>query len=158
MAPDPASPGDAALDPARLGRLRALVRTLQAANATGVGPSLAEVVRLARELHDQHGLTVDFAATPELGQPLVVVRLPSVAPPAPGDRLAGLTRRERQIADLVAAGLSNKEIAGRLCLTVGTVKHYVHQILDKTGLPGRVAIATAAQATARTPGPPPILG
>jgi DNA-binding NarL/FixJ family response regulator len=155
------APEPATLGAAQLGQLRAIVRTLQAANAAGGGPALGDVLRLASALHDQHGITVDFAATPDLGQPLVVVRLPvEPSPAAPSDRLGGLTPREREIAALVAAGLSNKQIAARLHLTLGTVKHYVHQILDKTGLPGRVAIAiaTAAQATTPTAEPPPILG
>jgi DNA-binding NarL/FixJ family response regulator len=158
---DGPAPDGAALGAAQLGQLRAIVRTLQAANAAGSGPSLGDVLRLASALHDQHGITVDFAATPDLGQPLVVVRLPAESSPtAPSDRLDRLTPREREIAALVAAGLSNKQIAARLHLTLGTVKHYVHQILDKTGLPGRVAIAiaTAAQATTSTAGPPPTLG
>ena len=54
-----------------------------------------------------------------------------------------LTRREREVAVLIADGLSNKQIARRLRITLGTVKHYVHQILEKTGLRGRVAIAQA---------------
>jgi DNA-binding NarL/FixJ family response regulator len=124
------------VDGVALVHLRAMVRHLQAANTEGT--SLEEVVRLAREVELQAGVTVDFEATPELGQPLVVVRVPS-------DRswLHGLTTRETEVAALVADGLSNKEIARRLHLTLGTVKHYVHQILDKTGLQSRVAIATS---------------
>jgi len=99
---------------------------------------MLEVVRLAREVQASTGITVDFEATPELGQPLLVVRVPAAA-----RELQGLTPREREVACLIADGLSNKEIALRLRITVGTVKHYVHQILDKTGLPGRVAIATS---------------
>jgi DNA-binding NarL/FixJ family response regulator len=134
------------------------VRSLQASNAGGAGASLAEVVRLARELRLRSGVTVDFEATSALGQPLVVVRVPGSATPIAAASLASLTPREREIAQLVAAGLSNKEIARQLCLSVGTVKHYVHQILDKTGLRGRVAIATAAQATPSAEPAPPILG
>jgi DNA-binding CsgD family transcriptional regulator len=96
------------------------------------------VVRLARQVWAETGVTVDFAATPELGQPLVVIRVPAVA-----GQLPGLTAREREVAALIADGLSNKEIATRLHLSVGTVKYHVHQILEKTGLPGRVAIATS---------------
>ncbi len=47
---------------------------------------------------------------------------------------ASLTRREEEILRLVAAGLSNKEIAQRLYLQPQTVKNYVHQILQKLGL------------------------
>jgi DNA-binding NarL/FixJ family response regulator len=128
-----------ALDPADLGQLRAVVRKLQASNSDGT--SLAEVVKLARDLELRSGITVDFEATPELGQPLVVVRMPS-GQVVPGASLQALTPREREVAALVADGLSNKQIAGRMRITIGTVKHYVHQILEKTGLNGRVAIAT----------------
>src|SRR5437868_3699544 len=114
-----------------------MVHRLQTANADG-GASLSELVRLARQVELEAGVTVDFSATPDLGQPLVVVRMPAVSP----GPLEGLTPREQQVAALVADGLSNKEIARRLHLSVGTVKHYVHQILEKTELPSRVAIAT----------------
>ncbi len=134
------------IDPTTLGQLRAMVRQLQAANSDGT--SLAEVVKLARDVQLESGITVDFEATPDLGQPLVVVRVPS-EPRPPGASLMALTRREREVAVLIADGLSNKQIARRLRITVGTVKHYVHQILEKTGLPGRVAIATEARSSVR---------
>jgi DNA-binding NarL/FixJ family response regulator len=44
---------------------------------------------------------------------------------------SNLTRRERQIVQLIAEGLSNKEIAQRLFIEVATVKHHVHNILEK---------------------------
>jgi hypothetical protein len=50
-----------------------MVHHLQVSNSNGT--SLTEVVRLARELRLDSGITVDFGATPELGQPLIVVRL-----------------------------------------------------------------------------------
>lgn len=42
-----------------------------------------------------------------------------------------LTRREREIARLIARGLQNKEIARRLCLGNATIKNHVHNILQK---------------------------
>ena len=42
-----------------------------------------------------------------------------------------LTIRERQVVDLISEGLSNKEIATRLCIEVATVKNHVHNILEK---------------------------
>lgn len=134
----------AEMDATTLGQLRAMVRRLQASNLDGT--SLAEVVKLAREVQLESGITVDFEATPELGQPLVVVRMPPLSPAAVSSSLQALTPRERQVAALIAQGLSNKQIAQRLQITLGTVKHYVHQILDKTGLLSRVAIATEAKA------------
>lgn len=99
---------------------------------------MAEVVQLARDVQMSAGITVDFEAVPELGQPLLVVRVTSSS-----RTIEGLTPREQEVAQLIADGLTNKEIAARLHITLGTVKHYVHRILDKTGLQGRVAIATS---------------
>jgi two-component system nitrate/nitrite response regulator NarL len=42
-----------------------------------------------------------------------------------------LTAREHQIVELIADGLTNKEIARRLYIEVSTVKNHVHNILDK---------------------------
>lgn len=44
----------------------------------------------------------------------------------------GLTRREREVANLLRQGLSNKEIAEALCRTEQTVKNHVTHILERT--------------------------
>ncbi len=48
-----------------------------------------------------------------------------------------LTRRESEVLELLGRGLSNKEIGSELCLSVATVKHHVHHILEKLKLPRR---------------------
>ncbi len=53
-----------------------------------------------------------------------------------------LSRREREVAQLLAGGLSNREIAGRLYLSERTVDNHVHHILDKLGFDSRVQVAT----------------
>jgi DNA-binding CsgD family transcriptional regulator len=53
-----------------------------------------------------------------------------------------LSRREREVAQLLAQGLSNKVIAGRLYLSERTVDNHVHHILDKLGFDSRVQVAT----------------
>ena len=54
---------------------------------------------------------------------------------------AGLTAREHEVASLVAEGCANRDIATRLFITEATVKDHVHNILRKTGLRSRAAIA-----------------
>lgn len=53
----------------------------------------------------------------------------------------GINDKEKDIMELVAAGLSNKEIAGRLYLGEGTVRNYVSSLLDKLGLRDRTQLA-----------------
>jgi DNA-binding NarL/FixJ family response regulator len=49
----------------------------------------------------------------------------------------GLTRREGEVLELLGRGLSNKEISDDLCVSVATVKHHVHHVLEKLKLPKR---------------------
>ncbi|MDI3310845.1 MAG: response regulator transcription factor, partial [Thermoanaerobacterium sp.] len=51
------------------------------------------------------------------------------------------SKREIEIMELIAKGLSNKEIAKRLYISEGTVKNYITSILNKTGLRHRTQIA-----------------
>jgi DNA-binding CsgD family transcriptional regulator len=53
----------------------------------------------------------------------------------------GLTAREREIAGLMADGLSNREIAKRLVITEGTVEVHVKHILSKLGISSRRQVA-----------------
>ncbi|GAA2811193.1 response regulator [Kribbella solani] len=60
------------------------------------------------------------------------------AAPVSGLSLDALTEREREVLGLIALGLTNTEIAGRLFLSEGTVKTHVHRILSKLELRDRV--------------------
>lgn len=55
-----------------------------------------------------------------------------------------MTRREREIVELIAEGLANKAIAFKLNLSIYTVKSHVHNILEKMALNTRVQIAIHA--------------
>ena len=53
-----------------------------------------------------------------------------------------MTSREREVVELIAEGLSNKQIAAHLNLAVDTVKSHVHNILEKLSLHTRLEIAS----------------
>jgi DNA-binding NarL/FixJ family response regulator len=55
-----------------------------------------------------------------------------------------LTQREQEVVALIAEGLSNKEIAGRLGIATDTVKSHVRNIMDKLALRSRLQIAAYA--------------
>ena len=55
-----------------------------------------------------------------------------------------LTGREQEVAALVARGLSNRQIAGRLFLSVRTVEVHVDRILTKLGFANRTQLAAWA--------------
>ena len=59
----------------------------------------------------------------------------------------GLTRREREVAGLLAEGLSNRDIAAQLVISQRTVETHVDNILGKLGMTsrGQVASWVAAQ-------------
>ncbi len=69
------------------------------------------------------------------------------APPPPQEPAVSsptsesLTRREHEIARLLARGDSNRQIADALFISVGTVNVHVHRILDKLGLYSRQQVA-----------------
>jgi len=86
-------------------------------------------------------LKIDLDASAAIGAPLVTVQR---APAAP-DLFNGLTKRQTEVAALLVAGHSNKAIADRLHISVGTVKDHVHAILQHTGLPSRSAVVAAAR-------------
>ena len=61
-----------------------------------------------------------------------------------GDGPGLLTRRQREVAALVARGLTNREIADRLVVTERTVENHVADIMDRLGSRSRAVIGTWA--------------
>lgn len=62
--------------------------------------------------------------------------------------LTPMTRREREIAQLVCDGLTNKEIAQRLNIATFTVKSHIHNMLGKFALQGRLQLAARVSVVA----------
>lgn len=75
----------------------------------------------------------------------------SVYPVAPPSTMVGrassadLTAREVEIMRALVDGLSNEEIAERLCLSASTVKTHMRHLLEKTGCENRTQLALAAR-------------
>jgi DNA-binding NarL/FixJ family response regulator len=61
------------------------------------------------------------------------------------DAAALLTPRETEIVRMVAEGLRNREIAARTAIAEGTVKIHLHNIYEKLGVDGRVALVVYAR-------------
>jgi len=75
--------------------------------------------------------------------PLVLANgsVPRAAMPSVPLRLEGLTPREREVAELIARGCSNQQIANQLVLTRGTVANHVAHILEKLAVTNRTQVA-----------------
>lgn len=89
---------------------------------------------------------VELISTAKVGTP----RCPAHAIPmlmkavhvlASGSSETRLTAREREIAALLQEGLSNKQIASRLGITISTVKNHLQRIYEKLGVRGRSEVA-----------------
>jgi DNA-binding NarL/FixJ family response regulator len=86
-----------------------------------------------------------LAAEPGLAQARALfARLTKTPPPRPGEGLvvSGLSKRELEIAGLVAEGLTNRQIADRLFLSARTVESHVYSALGKLDFRTRTQLAT----------------
>ena len=68
-------------------------------------------------------------------------RVPAAPSPSTGDTTVTLTKRERQVAELIAEGLTNKAIADQLVISPRTAQGHVEHILTKLGFHTRAQIA-----------------
>src|SRR6266498_2069505 len=141
---------------ATMGRLDDAVRHLRAAidigERTGMPPAVAQATyQLARVLarrtrpadRDEAAALATAAATlaDRLGMRPVQRQAQDLAGSLTGHRPGRLTRREREVAALVAQGLSNRQIAAASHISERTVESHVQHILDKLGFTNRTQIA-----------------
>ena len=100
-----------------------------------LGAAAQQLMDEGRGLTLAEALALGFDETPE--------------EPSPVDSSPELTRRERQVAALVATGLTNREIAATLYLSVRTVEAHVDHILTKLGFRTRTRLAAWVHDEAR---------
>jgi DNA-binding NarL/FixJ family response regulator len=95
-----------------------------------------------------HGLRVvargDALIAPSITRRLIAEFTARARHPDPGPRLRALTDREREVMALVAAGLSNDEIAAHLVLSPATAKTHVSRIMTKTQVRDRAQLVILA--------------
>ncbi len=139
------------------GRWESAARLLGAAEAIGAGVSTrisgitcegvgAEirrhlpVDRYAAVWAEGHAFTFDQAVAAALALAAPVTPEPEeILPPPPS--AASLTRREREVAQLLARGGTDRQIADALFISVGTAGGHVHHILQKLDLQSRHQVA-----------------
>ena len=90
----------------------------------------------------EYGYAVSLSAALAVAKGESQAALPADAPQGtvPGTALRALTRREKEIADLVADGLGNREIAERLYLSKRTVDSHMEHIFGKLGFSSRTQL------------------
>jgi predicted ATPase/DNA-binding CsgD family transcriptional regulator len=127
--------------------------------AAGAMDDLPEVLRFALDRPDaaHPGTPLPGAASPRAAGDGGAG--PEPAPPAtdaaggtralPASAWDVLTAREREVAGLVAQGLTNRDIAGRLVVSKRTVDAHVEHILAKLGFASRVQVAALASVPAQ---------
>jgi len=90
----------------------------------------------------------DALLTPSVTRRLIAEYTRRPPGPAQSDAaLAGLTAREREVLEQIAAGRSNAEIAAAMHLSVATVKTHVSRLLSKLGCRDRAQLVVVAYQT-----------
>jgi two-component system nitrate/nitrite response regulator NarL len=78
---------------------------------------------------------------------VVLQRLAAVTTGQPAAVSNRLTARELEIVDLIDCGLTNREIATRLCIELATVKNHVHNLLEKLQIGSRGEAAAVVRSS-----------
>lgn len=125
---------------------RPLPRAEALSDAGRVNPNRDVAIHLLDEANDifaKAGALRDAARTRQRLRALGARRRQPVRA-ADGDRLAGLTRSERAVVELVARGATNREVAAQLFLSPHTVSTHLRHAFTKAGVRSRVELARLA--------------
>src|SRR4051794_2072341 len=104
---------------------------------SGTEPGLREALRRFESI----GAAAAARLTRRRMRRLGLRGIPTGAHPSTRSDAAGMTRREREVMALVAAGQSNATIAAQLVISPRTVEHHVAAILTKLGIASRTLVA-----------------
>ncbi|GII53761.1 LuxR family transcriptional regulator [Planotetraspora thailandica] len=137
--------GEAGVSTARMGRYAEHHEQCASALQEALGGK-----GFARATHHGGRLSVDQAVAEALGDEPAREEAGEAA-----SDTSPLTARELEIAELIAQGLSNKEIAAALVVAQRTAEGHVEHILAKLGYTSRAQIAAWMTARKSTPAPPP---
>jgi DNA-binding CsgD family transcriptional regulator/tetratricopeptide (TPR) repeat protein len=102
--------------------------------------SLRDALRILTDL----GASATVRLTRQKMRRLGIRSIPAGPRLATREHPAGLTWREREVLELICAGHTNAEIAGKLFISAKTAGHHVSAVLAKLGVPSRHAAATKA--------------
>jgi DNA-binding CsgD family transcriptional regulator len=122
--------------PLEEGRARLALAGVQAATGSPLAPATA---RAARDAFERLGARRDADRAAAL-----LRDMGASGRSAPRGERDALTAREREVLGLIAAGLSNAQIAERLVISPKTAEHHVGRILGKLGVRGRAEAAAHA--------------
>ncbi|MFC5729337.1 MULTISPECIES: helix-turn-helix transcriptional regulator [Nocardioides] len=141
-------------DPRRAARLLGAADTLWTMIATsleaipGLFPLRQDSEKSAREAMGSEPFTASYAEGTAIDLASAIAyaleekpATGSIADPEPRTGPIGLTKREHQIAELLATGLTNQDIASKLVISRRTVETHVENILVKLGFTSRTQVA-----------------
>ncbi|MEP3276310.1 MAG: helix-turn-helix transcriptional regulator [Stappiaceae bacterium] len=106
--------------------------------SAGVWEALPALSRLSETGHD---IAIDFRATDLIGAPVVIATERKGRIESAPSVLDCLTARQKDVARSMARGLSNKQIARALSISIPTTKDHVHAVLKKLKLTSRNQLA-----------------
>jgi predicted ATPase/DNA-binding CsgD family transcriptional regulator len=138
--------------PQRAARLLGAAESMQAQSGIRLMRHMEPLLARARETISASLAPASFESETEAGRRMAMdeaiayaleEKRPSrLAPPSKRTSAMPLSKREVEIAELVAQGLSNKEIATRVFLSERTIETHVSNILNKVGVNSRVEISS----------------
>jgi LuxR family maltose regulon positive regulatory protein len=125
--------------------LEVIDEALELLEDTDMLPAIARMQAL-RELLGRGGGEPGSSGVKESGPSAMIEMIEKIEKIETIETIDELTVRELEVLRLAATGLSNREIAKRIYVSVGTVKTHMHRILAKLGAPNRTRAVHRARA------------